>query len=544
MFEGIKSSITWKISIAVITLCLIIFSIQLTFNTFTTKELSQSQTKQSSEITSGLIAMAIEQPMSVGNDEGTSVVFAHFAEKFKDTKVYLVDYKGDVTYSTEKDLRKSIISVYQDESFGNAVKGSLKSNVDDGQIYELNGVPYYAKIKTISNQPSCYHCHGSSNKYLGSMIVLSDISSITDALNLAFFENIGISIGAIVVLVSLLIFVVRKLIIKRVLVLASKTQQVIGGDLDVPFNTVGNDSLDLLSKNMGEMVATIKTKIGSLQHMIAGAKSFSSQLVDSSDQLTKEIAATTKRASHQGNLANECAAAMEEMNTTVRDIAMNSRYSAENAQGVMESSSQAKSIVKGLVDSTKEINSVAQLLSTNMNELAISSEAIGKIVGAMKSVAEQTNLLALNATIEAARAGSAGKGFAVVAQEVKDLSIQSRQAAEEVSKTVAQEQEIVRKSVDITSKILSQIDDNNRFTEKVDDSLSAISEQAANTSEQAMSIASAVEQQSAASSEITKIVAQVAQISTETANSMNLASIGISQVSGVSSDLQDLIQKV
>ncbi|MEF2175338.1 MAG: methyl-accepting chemotaxis protein [Candidatus Absconditabacteria bacterium] len=544
MFERIKASITWKISIAVIMLCLIIFSLQLAFNTFATKDLSQSQTSQSSEITSGLIAMAIEKPMSIGDDKGTSEVFANFAQKFTDTKVYLVDFKGDITYSTDKLIRKSITSVYQEESFANTVNDSLKADIDDSQVYELNGVLYYAKVKTIKNEPSCYHCHGSSNKYLGSMIVLSDISSITDALNVTFFENIGISIGAIVILVSLLIFVVRKLIIKRVLILANKTQQVIGGDLDVKFECSGNDSLDLLSMNMGEMVGTIKTKIGSLQHMITGAKSFSSQLVDSSEQLTKEIAATTKRASHQGSLANECAAAMEEMNTTVRDIAMNSRYSAENAQGVMQSSSQAKDVVKGLVDSTKEINNVAQLLSTNMNDLAISSEAIGKIVGAMKSVAEQTNLLALNATIEAARAGSAGKGFAVVAQEVKDLSIQSRQAAEEVSKTVAQEQEIVRKSVEIASQILTQIDTNNKFTEQVDDSLSSISEQASNTSEQAMSIASAVEQQSAASSEITKIVAQVAQISTETANSMNLASIGISQVSGVSSDLQDLIRKV
>lgn len=544
MFQGIKASITWKISIAVIMLCLIIFSIQLAFNTYATKDLSQSQTRQSSEITSGLIAMAIEKPMSIGDDQGTSEVFASFAEKFKDTRVYLVDYKGDITYSTEKTLRQSITSVYQDSVFTDKVKGSLKADIDDSQVYKLNGSLYYAKIKTIKNEPACYHCHGSSNKYLGSMIVLSDISAINDSLNLVFIENIGISIGAIIVLVSLLIYVIRKLIIKRVLSLAGKTQQVIDGDLDVKFNSTGNDSLDLLSNNMGEMVATIKTKIGSLQHMIDGAKSFSSQLVDSSEQLSKEISATTKRAAHQGNLANECAAAMEEMNTTILDIARSSRYSADNAQGVMESSSQAKTVVKGLVDSTNEINCVAQLLSTNMNELAISSEAIGKIVGAMKSVAEQTNLLALNATIEAARAGSAGKGFAVVAQEVKDLSIQSRQAADEVSKTVAQEQEIVRKSVEITSQILNQIDENNKFTKDVDNSLNSISEQAASTSEQAMSIASAVEQQSAASSEITKIVAQVAQISTETANSMNLATIGISQVSGVSSDLQDLIRKV
>jgi methyl-accepting chemotaxis protein len=125
-----------------------------------------------------------------------------------------------------------------------------------------------------------------------------------------------------------------------------------------------------------------------------------------------------------------------------------------------------------------------------VNELSDASRRIGDVVELINTVASQTNLLALNATIEAARAGDAGRGFAVVASEVKALAEQTAKATGDISHQINGIQAATQESVGAIKEIGDTI---------------------GRMSEIASTIASAVEQQGAATQEISRNVQQAAQ---------------------------------
>lgn len=120
-----------------------------------------------------------------------------------------------------------------------------------------------------------------------------------------------------------------------------------------------------------------------------------------------------------------------------------------------------------------------------MARLQASANKIGTIVRLIREIAEQTNLLALNATIEAARAGDAGRGFAVVAGEVKALAGQTARATEEIAAVINSIQSAANGSVESVARISQTIHD-----------VEAL----------AAAIASAIEQQDAATHEISRAV--------------------------------------
>jgi methyl-accepting chemotaxis protein len=135
---------------------------------------------------------------------------------------------------------------------------------------------------------------------------------------------------------------------------------------------------------------------------------------------------------------------------------------------------------------------VDQARKTNdrVGELASAASRIGDVVELINNIAGQTNLLALNATIEAARAGEAGRGFAVVASEVKALAEQTAKATGEISTQISGIQAATQESVGAIKEIGDTI---------------------GRMSEIASTIASAVEEQGAATQEISRNVQQAAQ---------------------------------
>ncbi len=165
-------------------------------------------------------------------------------------------------------------------------------------------------------------------------------------------------------------------------------------------------------------------------------------------------------------------------------------------------------IVRGAVDETRGANS-------QIAGLAEAAQKIGDVVKLIRAIAEQTNLLALNATIEAARAGEAGKGFAVVASEVKSLAVQTAQATEDISTLIGTVQKATGSAVGAIGRIATRMQEIDSCATIV---AAAVEEQSAATSEISHNVAGAADGARSIGSTLDEVVGAASKTSTAAEN--------------------------
>ena len=245
---------------------------------------------------------------------------------------------------------------------------------------------------------------------------------------------------------------------------------------------------DEFQSAVGNIVETVSSASGELE----SAAGTLTNTAETTQKLSDAVAAASEAASTN---VGSVAAATEEMTGSVNEI----------ARQVQESSKIAA-------------EAVAQTGKTDARiaELSVAAGRIGDVVKLITAIAEQTNLLALNATIEAARAGEAGRGFAVVASEVKQLATQTAKATDEIGMQIASMQAATQESVTAIKEISGTI---------------------GRMSEIATLIAAAVEEQGAATQEISRNVTQAAQGTAQVAINITDVSRGASDTCMASSQV-------
>lgn len=254
------------------------------------------------------------------------------------------------------------------------------------------------------------------------------------------------------------------------------------------------------------------------------------QLAAAAEELSATATQLAKNSERTNTESSSAASAAEEVSKGVASVATNAEEMSASIKEIAKSSSEAATMSK---------ESMAKAQNTNMviNKLGVSSREIGDVVKVISSIAQQTNLLALNATIEAARAGDAGKGFAVVANEVKELAKQTAKATE-----------------DITHKITTIQGDTSGAVSSIGEISKAV-EQLNNIS---MTIAAAVEEQTATTNEVSRItqesskaVGGIAATAKNVLEAATQSSAGASQtleaarsLTQLADKLKDLVKKI
>lgn len=188
---------------------------------------------------------------------------------------------------------------------------------------------------------------------------------------------------------------------------------------------------------VGQIAEAFNTMVESLQSVLGQVAVATASLNAQSEQLAAMSRATRNAADRQKNETHQSASAMNEMATTVQEVARNTSAAAAETRNATEEAGVGRQVVTEVMDAIDTLASEIRDAAEVITGLKQDSEAIGGILEVIREVAEQTNLLALNAAIEAARAGDQGRGFAVVAAEVRKLAERSQAAAAEIGSVAA-----------------------------------------------------------------------------------------------------------
>lgn len=263
-----------------------------------------------------------------------------------------------------------------------------------------------------------------------------------------------------------------------------------------------------------------------------------------SAELSAQIEQSERGAAEQAARVTETATAMEEMNSTVLEVAKNAGNASDVSAATRHKAEQGANVVGEAVTSIREVRDASLTLKEDMAALSEQAQSINQIMAVISDIADQTNLLALNAAIEAARAGEAGRGFAVVADEVRNLAEKTMASTTDVGNAIKAIQDSAAKSMAQVDDAVSRIEQATDLATRSGDALKEIVNMVDNTADQVRSIATASEQQSATSEEITRSVGQVNTIATETARAMEEAARAVSELAGQAQVLSGLIDEM
>ena len=261
-------------------------------------------------------------------------------------------------------------------------------------------------------------------------------------------------------------------------------------------------------------------------------------------QLSAEIEQADRSAGESAQRLSEAATAMNEMNATVQEVARNASSAAAVSAETKANAENGAQIVQNALASIDEVHTVSLALKDDMSRLDTHAQAITHIMNVISDIADQTNLLALNAAIEAARAGDAGRGFAVVADEVRKLAEKTVASTNDVSNAIAAIQSSTAQSVKSMDSALKAVDTATTYAGQSGDALRQIVKNVETTADQVSAIATASEEQSAASEEINQSIVHVNAMSGQTAQAMAEANHAVTNLARQAERLTQLITRM
>jgi methyl-accepting chemotaxis protein len=351
-------------------------------------------------------------------------------------------------------------------------------------------------------------------------------SSENASKQVADVQNLVLILGiiALVLGISIAIFMGR-LISKPISQVAKAAEKIAAGDL------TGKSIMMKSSDEVGVLASSFNMMANNLRALIVQVNANAEQVAASSEELgasaeqtsraTEQIATAMQEVATgvdmQVKLVHEGFQTINEMSIGFQQIAANTQTVSSKSAEASEKALLGNESIKTAVTQMSSISETVNGLAAVIEELSGQSDEINQIVGVISALSTQTNLLSLNAAIEAARAGEHGRGFEVVATEVRKLSQQSSQSAQQITELISSIQLGMSKAVHsmeaVTKEVQSGIDIVNTAGESFDYIRNAVNDVASESEE----VSAAVQQMTAGVDEMTSSMKSISEVTESSA---------------------------
>jgi len=306
------------------------------------------------------------------------------------------------------------------------------------------------------------------------------------------------------------------------------------GDLTRRLKVQGRDEIAQLAtafNNFAEKIHAVVSKVISATTSLSGAAS----------ELSAITAQSSEGVTRQQMETEQVATAMNEMTSTVQEVANHAEQAAKAANDANNYSHKGNTIVSNSVSAIGDLANEITNASSVITQVEKDSQDIGGVLDVIRGIAEQTNLLALNAAIEAARAGEQGRGFAVVADEVRTLASRTQESTEEIQHMIEKLQHGAHNAVDAMHSSQTRATDTVEHSSKAGEALNSITQSVDSITSMNLQIASAAEEQSQVAEEINQNVVRITDIAQETSGSMQQIAASSDELAELSVSLDKLM---
>ncbi|WHZ14770.1 MAG: Methyl-accepting chemotaxis sensor/transducer protein [Nitrospira sp.] len=404
---------------------------------------------------------------------------------------------------------------------------------------DVNGVQTFRRaVVDKASSAACLSCH--TNNQVGDTLGMLSLSlPMAEAValsNRSMWQTGGLMAGIVVIIMLVTYFLLRNIVLKPLARMSEISKDIAKGEGDLTKRVPceGNDEIAHMGGYFNEFIEKLQQMIKKVAHVTDKVASASVELSATAEEISKGTDTLTSRAS-------QTAAAVEEMNATVGQVAQNSGKAASLAQDTVKTAQDGGTVVSSTISGMQQLSDAVTNSATIISELGKSSDQIGEIVRTIEDIADQTNLLALNAAIEAARAGEQGRGFAVVADEVRKLAERTTKATKEIGDMIRQIQHDTRGAVDSmqqgTQKVTAGVD----LVNKTGEALSQIVRMVSESADMIRQIAVASEEQSVATQQIASDIEQVAKVTKESSSGAHESAKASQDLSQLAVELQGIV---
>ncbi|MBU5612097.1 methyl-accepting chemotaxis protein [Geomonas azotofigens] len=294
---------------------------------------------------------------------------------------------------------------------------------------------------------------------------------------------------------------------------------------------------------ISQMLRALQKLQASMRGMIQGIQQTADQLASASSQLSNTSLRMAEGTEHASRQSGSVSDAVGEMAGVSNDIALSCQKMADRAGSTSTATSRGEETITRMTSVMGEIEQMVAGTVDAVKALGANSDKIGDIVVAIEDIADQTNLLALNAAIEAARAGEQGRGFAVVADEVRSLAERTTSSTRQVQSIIGSLQGDVKNVIALMERSADTVRSGTDDVQHSSRAIGTIKDQITPLLEYVSQVATAAEEQSATTTNISESMRQIIGVVRETAGGAQESARAAEDLANSARALQDMVSR-